>query len=62
MPTEARADVKMDLDVLGSLYMGAHRASTFVGANRLRSNDSGLTQRIDAAFISDVPAKLGYGF
>jgi predicted acetyltransferase len=61
-PTDAPADMHMGLDVLGSLYLGAHRASTFVGANRLRSNDSGLTQRLDAAFISDIPAKLGYGF
>jgi predicted acetyltransferase len=61
-PTDAPADVQMGLDVLGSLYLGAHRASTFVGANRLRSSDSGLVRRLDAAFISDVPAKLGYGF
>jgi predicted acetyltransferase len=61
-PTDAPAEVQMDLDVLGSLYLGAHRASTFVGANRLRSNDSGLVQRLDAAFVSDVPAELGYGF
>jgi predicted acetyltransferase len=61
-PADAQADVQMDLDVLGSLFLGAHRASTFVGANRLRSNDSGLVQRLDAAFVSDVPAELGYGF
>jgi predicted acetyltransferase len=28
----------------------------------LRSNDSGVVQRLDAAFISEVPAELGYGF
>jgi predicted acetyltransferase len=61
-PTDAPAEVQMGLDVLGALYLGAHRASTFVGANRLRSNDSGLVQRLDAAFVSDVPAELGYGF
>jgi hypothetical protein len=31
-------------------------------ANRLRSNDFELAQRLDAAFASDVPAELGYGF
>lgn len=61
-PTNAPAEVHMDLDVLGSLYLGAHRASVFVGANRLHSNDSGLIARLDAAFLSDVPAELGYGF
>jgi predicted acetyltransferase len=61
-PTSAAAEVQMDLDVLGSLYLGAHRASAFVGANRLHSNDPGLVQRLDAAFLSDIPAELGYGF
>ena len=61
-PTNAPAEVRMDLNVLGSLYLGAHRASVFAGANRLHSNDSAVIQRLDAAFLSDVPAELGYGF
>ena len=61
-PTNAAADIRMDLDVLGSLYLGSHRASVFVCADRLHSNDSGLVHRLDAAFLSDVPAELGYGF
>jgi predicted acetyltransferase len=61
-PTDAPAEVQMDLDVLGSLYFGAHKATSFAAANRLRSNDSMLTRRIDAAFGSDVPAQLGFGF
>lgn len=61
-PTDAPADVQMELDVLGSLYLGAHRASSFAAANRLHSKDSDLTRRIDAAFVSDVPAELGFGF
>ena len=61
-PTNALAEVRMDLNVLGSLYLGAHRASVFVDANRLHSNDSAVIQRLDAAFLSDVPAELGYGF
>jgi predicted acetyltransferase len=52
----------MSLDVLGSLYLGAHKASTFAVANRLHVKDSGLVHRLDAAFVSDVPAVLGYGF
>jgi predicted acetyltransferase len=52
----------MDLDVLGSLYLGAHRASSFAAANRLHCKDSRMVQRLDAAFASDVPAELGFGF
>lgn len=60
--TDAPADVQMDLSVLGSLYMGAHRASAFATANRLRCNDAGLPAQLDAAFAADVPAELGFGF
>ena len=62
VPTTTPADIAMDLDVLGSLYMGSHRAQTFAAANRLRSNDSELIARFDAAFASDVRAELGFGF
>jgi predicted acetyltransferase len=61
-PTSAPADVQMDLDALGSLYLGTHKASSFAIANRLHTNDSGLLSRLDAAFANDVPAALGYGF
>jgi predicted acetyltransferase len=62
VPTEAPPDVSLDLAVLGSLYLGAHRASSFAAANRLGGNDSGLVRRLDAAFASDVPAQPSYGF
>jgi predicted acetyltransferase len=61
-PTDAPAEMQMDLDVLGSLYFGAHKASSFAAANRLHSKDSILTRQVDAAFSSDVPAQLGFGF
>jgi predicted acetyltransferase len=61
-PTDAPADVQMDLDVLSSLYFGAHKASSFAAANRLHCKDSALTSQVDAAFSSDVPAQLGFGF
>ena len=62
VPSDAAADVQMSLSVLGSLYLGGHRASAFATANRLRCNASGLTAQLDAAFATDVPAELGYGF
>lgn len=61
-PTDAPTDVELDLDVLGSLYLGAHRASALAMANRLRCKDSELTRRLDAAFASDVPAEMGFFF
>ncbi len=60
--TDADADVHTELSVLGSLYMGGHRASAFAAAHRLRCNDFGLVAALDAAFATDVPAELGYGF
>lgn len=62
VPTDAAADVHTDLSVLGSLYMGGHRASAFASADRLQCNDSGLVAQLDAAFATDIAAKLGYGF
>jgi predicted acetyltransferase len=61
-PTNAGAEIEMDLDVLGSLYLGAHPASAFAAANRLRAKDSELIRRLDATFGSEVPAQLGFGF
>jgi predicted acetyltransferase len=61
-PTDAPADVHMDLDVLGSLYLGTHRALVFAAANRLRCKDSEMVAGLDAAFASEVPAELGFGF
>ena len=61
-PTESEPDAWLDPSVLGSLYLGAHRASAFAAANRLRCNDLRVIAELDAAFASDVPAQLGFGF
>lgn len=61
-PTDAAAEIEMDRDVLGSLYLGAHRASTLAAANRLRTKDSQLLRRLDAAFASDVPVQTAFEF
>ncbi|KAA0099740.1 enhanced intracellular survival protein Eis [Mycolicibacterium sp. P1-18] len=61
-PSDAEPDVWSTLSVLGSLYLGQHRASAFAAANRLRCSDSGVVALLDAAFASDVPAELGFGF
>lgn len=62
VPTRDTPDVRTDLSVLGSIYLGTHRASSYAVANRLRCKDSGLLCRFDAAFASDVPAQVGYDF
>lgn len=61
-PTDAEPDVRVDVSVLGSLYLGTHRASSFAAANRLQCNDPALIAGLDAAFASDVPAQIGFGF
>jgi predicted acetyltransferase len=61
-PTGDEPDIRIGLDALGSLYLGAHKASSFATANRLHAKDHDLVARLDAAFVSDVPAVLGYGF
>ncbi|MGV0626677.1 enhanced intracellular survival protein Eis [Mycolicibacter minnesotensis] len=60
--TDSAAQVELDLDVLGSLYLGAHRASSLAAAGRLRCRDDAVVRGLDAAFVSDVPAQLGFGF
>nr|WP_281426091.1 enhanced intracellular survival protein Eis [Mycobacterium spongiae] len=61
-PTEASAEITMDRGVLGSLYLGAHRASAWAAANRLQAKDAGLIRRLDAAFDSDIAAEAGFEF
>jgi predicted acetyltransferase len=59
-PTDAPAEIEMGRDILGSLYLGVHRASTLAAANRLQAKDSDLVRRLDAAFVSDVPAESAF--
>jgi predicted acetyltransferase len=61
-PTDAAPQVQMDLDVLGSLYLGVHQVAPLAMANRVRATDPTVLPRLEAAFLSDVPAHLGFGF
>ncbi|GAB7144675.1 GNAT family N-acetyltransferase [Mycobacterium riyadhense] len=61
-PTDAPAEIETGLDVLGSLYLGVHRASTFAAANRLRAKDSQLVRHLDAALVTAVPAETAFEF
>ncbi|MET0704300.1 MAG: enhanced intracellular survival protein Eis [Mycobacterium sp.] len=62
VPTDAPAQLTMNLEILGCMYLGLHRAVTLTAANRIRTTDPALPARVDAAFASDVPAQLGFGF
>lgn len=61
-PTDAPADIEMGRDVLGSLYLGVHRAVTLAAANRLCAKDADVIRRFDAAFASGVPAETAFEF
>jgi predicted acetyltransferase len=60
--TDEVAEFEMDLDVLGSLYLGVHPAAKLSAANRIRGGTSAQLASLDAAFRSDVPAQLGFHF
>lgn len=60
--TEAAPEFTFDLDVLGSVYLGAHSVATLAAANRIRGGGQESLARLDAAFRSDVPAQLGIHF
>lgn len=62
VPTGEPAKVAMDLDVLGSLYLGAHRATSFARAHRLWTHDDETLRRLDLAFTSERPAAMGWPF
>ncbi|MDH6676804.1 putative acetyltransferase [Rhodococcus sp. LBL1] len=60
--TDASPRISLDLDVLGSLYLGAHRVRPFAAAGRVRAASDRDLARFDSAFASDRPAVLGWGF
>ncbi|MBF6332543.1 GNAT family N-acetyltransferase [Nocardia transvalensis] len=61
-PTTRPADIELGIDVLASMYLGAHRAQAFAAANRLRAKDSEHLRNLDLAFSSEREAVLGWFF
>ncbi len=61
-PTTRAPDVTVGIDVLGSLYLGAHSARTFAAANRLRTEDPRVLADLDHAFRSPREPILGWFF
>ena len=62
VPTDAAADLQLDLDALGSIYLGTHAVRDLAAANRIRGTSQEATALADAAFRSTVPAQMGFHF
>lgn len=61
-PTTRPADLELGIDVLGSLYFGAHRARNFAAANRIQVKDPTALHTFDEAFTADRDPALGWFF
>ncbi|WP_054816484.1 GNAT family N-acetyltransferase [Nocardia arizonensis] len=61
-PTTREPDVELGIDVLGSLYLGAHRAEPFAAARRLRAATPELVRAVTEAFGAVRDAQLGWFF
>ncbi|QIS17538.1 GNAT family N-acetyltransferase [Nocardia terpenica] len=61
-PTTHPADIELGIDVLGSLYFGAHRARGYAAAQRLHAKNAAAVHSLDAAFAVERDAELGWFF
>ena len=61
-PTDAQPDVTLDVAAVGSLYLGAHRATDLGAGYRAQCKDPLVLAALDRAFASDVPAQCGFDF
>jgi predicted acetyltransferase len=61
-PTTRAADIAVGIDVLGALYLGAHRARAFAAANRIQAKDATHLRALDSAFETDQAPVLGWSF
>ncbi|WP_179473171.1 enhanced intracellular survival protein Eis [Mycolicibacterium vinylchloridicum] len=62
VPSDESPEVRLDLSVLGSIYLGAHRPSAFAAVHRLHCDKPDLLRHLDLAFSWEAPAELGFGF
>ncbi|AYF73385.1 GNAT family N-acetyltransferase [Nocardia yunnanensis] len=60
--TDRAPDAEFGIDVLGSLYFGAHRARVLAAANRIQVKDPAQLRALDEAFAADRDAELGWFF
>ncbi|WP_216895160.1 GNAT family N-acetyltransferase [Nocardia alni] len=61
-PTGRAPDVELGIDVLGALYLGAHRVRAFAAAGRIHAKDAAHLRALDSAFETDRDPVLGWFF
>ncbi|APE35251.1 GNAT family N-acetyltransferase [Nocardia mangyaensis] len=61
-PTTRPAELVFDINVLGALYFGAHRARVLAAAHRIRVEDVPALRAFDEAFTTDRMPELGWFF
>ncbi|MQY19293.1 GNAT family N-acetyltransferase [Nocardia macrotermitis] len=61
-PTTRAADVELGIDVLGSVYLGAHRIRRMAAAHHIRAKGPAVLRALDLAFQSDRDPVLGWAF
>ncbi|MBC7299608.1 MAG: GNAT family N-acetyltransferase [Nocardia sp.] len=61
-PTTRAATLGFDINILGALYFGAHRASIFAAAHRITVDDPAVLRSFDDAFTADRAPQLGWFF
>lgn len=61
-PHDGSADVEIGLADLGTVYMGAHRASELIRANRVTESHPGALRTLEAAFAIDRAPYCGMYF
>jgi predicted acetyltransferase len=60
--TDAEPDVTTSLSVLGSLYLGGHRARQFAAAGRVGAASEKALHEFDLAFSTDRQPEIGWFF
>lgn len=61
-PTTRPAALGLDINVLGALYFGAHRAGNLAAAYRIRVDDAAALRDLDVAFTAERAPELGWFF
>ncbi|TVT30753.1 GNAT family N-acetyltransferase, partial [Amycolatopsis rhizosphaerae] len=60
--TDRPAELRLDVDALAMLYLGAWRASALATAGRVRAADESALTRADRLFATETPAWCGTHF
>jgi predicted acetyltransferase len=56
------ADLQLNVDALGAVYLGGHRLNDLAAAGRVRADERSLLNRLDRAFLADQTPFHGTAF